>query len=28
VKRETRVSQGSDAAVSTEQLQSYSGLGK
>jgi hypothetical protein len=28
VKRETRVSQGSDAAVSIEQLQSYSGLSK
>lgn len=28
VKRETRVSQGKDAAVSIEQLQSYSGLAK
>lgn len=28
VKRETRVSQGSNAAVSTEELLSYSGLGK
>lgn len=28
VKRETRVSQGANAAVSTEELQSYSGLGK
>ena len=28
VKRETRVSQGKDAAVSTEQLQSYGGLTK
>lgn len=28
VKRETRVSQGADAVVSTEELQSYSGLGK
>lgn len=28
VKRETRVSQGSDAVVSTEELQSYSGLAK
>jgi hypothetical protein len=27
VKRETRTSQGSDAALSTEQLKSYSGLG-